>query len=201
MCFVLPGDTWSTIALREYGNSSLGRYLASYNRLPQNMQLTVGQQIMLPEIHPGGVLRASNAPMPANSVAGAMQLPVSQNFVSPAVNSAPTAPASDVRPATEEVSIPSLAIGSVIMLEGQTLGDDKGVVRLRMAEVALPVEVLEWSNTAAKIRLPQMDITGALRAEIEVLRADGSLASKSAVQLTAAAPSLAANVSQAGQGN
>lgn len=199
-CWVIPGDTWYTIALREYGNSSLCHYLASYNHLPFSQQLFVGQQILLPEIHPGGVLRASSAPLPAMFMP-VVQPVVTQNFVAPVLNAIPTVPAASIRPVAEEVSIPSLAIGSVILLEGQTLGAEKGIVRLRLAEMALPVEVLEWSNTAAKVRLPQMDLTSVMRAEIEVLRADGSLASKSAVQLTGAAPSLAANTTAAGQGN
>jgi hypothetical protein len=199
-CWVIPGDTWYTIAQREYGNSSLCHYLASYNHLQFSQQLFVGQQILLPEIHPGGVLRASSAPLPAAFVP-VMQPAVTQNVVNPIVNSIPSAPAASIRPVTEEVSIPNLAIGSVILLEGQTLGTEKGIVRLRLAEMALPVEVLEWSNTSAKVRLPQMDLASAMRAEIEVLRADGSLASKSAVQLTGAAPSLAANTTSAGQGN
>jgi hypothetical protein len=202
LCFVLPGDTWYTIAQREYGNTNLCHYIASYNRLPFSTQLFVGQQIVLPEVHPGGVLRASSAPMPAPFVP-AIQPIVTQNFVSPAVNATPTVPSANIRPATEEVSIPSLAIGSVIVLDGQTLGNDKGIVRLRLAEMALPVEVLEWTNTSAKVRLPQMELAGAMRAELEVLRADGSLASKSPVQLTLATSNAAANLAatSGAQGN
>jgi hypothetical protein len=191
LCFVLPGDTWYTIAQREYGNINLCHYIASYNSQPFSTQLFVGQQILLPEVHPGGVLRASSAPMPATFVPAAQPI-VTQNFVSPAMNTTPTVPSANIRQATEEVSIPSVAIGSVIMLEGQSLGNDKGIVRLRLAELALPVEVLEWTNTSAKVRLPQMDLTGAMKAEIEVLRADGSLASKSAVRLTLASSTAAA---------
>lgn len=203
ICFVLPGDTWYTIAQREYGNLNLCHYIASYNSLPFSTQLFVGQQIVLPEVHPGGVLRASSAPMPAPFFPAAQPV-VTQNFVSPAMNATPTAPSANIRQATEEVSIPSLAIGSVIVLEGQALGNDKGIVRLRLAEMALPVEVLEWSNTSAKVRLPQMELTGAMNAQIEVLRADGSLASNSAVRLTLAS-SNAANTNlaatNAAQGN
>jgi hypothetical protein len=202
LCWVLPGDTWYTIAQREYGNLNLCHYVASYNRLPFSTQLFVGQQILLPEVHPGGVLRASSAPMPATFVPAAQPI-VTQNFISPAVNTTPTAPAANIRPATEEISIPSLAIGSVIVLDGQKLGNEKGIVRLRLAEMALPVEVLEWTNTSAKVRLPQMELTGAMRAELEVLRSDGSLASKSPVQLTLATSNGAADLaaSNTAQGN
>jgi hypothetical protein len=158
--------------------------------------LFVGQQIRLPEIHPNGVLRASSAPMPAPFVPATAPV-VTQNFVAPATNAAQSTPAASASQ-ENETAVPSVAVGSVIVLEGQTLGSDKGIVRLRLAEMALPVEVLEWTNTSAKVRLPQMELSGAMRGEIEVLRADGSLASKSALQLTLAAQSLAAaNTTQA----
>jgi hypothetical protein len=57
--------------------------------------------------------------------------------------------------------------------------------------LSLPIEVLEWTNSSAKIRLPEVELTGAMKAEIEVLRADGSVASKSAVELTSANSRLA----------
>jgi hypothetical protein len=196
MCFVLPGDTWVTICQREYGNVNLSKSVATYNGLSMNSQLFVGQQIRLPEIHPQGVLRASNAPMPAPFVPAVAPV-VAQNFVAPATNAAQSTPVASPSQETEP-AVPSVAVGSLIVLEGQTLGTDKGIVRLRFAEMALPVEVLEWTSTSAKVRLPQMELTGAMRGEIEVLRADGSLASKSAVQLTRAAESLAAaNTTQA----
>jgi hypothetical protein len=195
ICYVLPGDTWYTISQREYGNQNFCHNVASYNGLAMNSQLYVGQQLSLPEIHPNGVLKASTAPMAAPFVP-AVTPAVTQNFVSPAVNAAPAVPAANIRQATEEPALPSVSTGSVIVLEGQSLGSDQGIVRLRLSEVALPIEVLEWTNTSAKVRLPQMDLSGAMRAEIEVLRADGSLASKSAVQLTLAAAGLAANTAQ-----
>jgi len=219
LCFVLPGDTWYTISQREYGNVNLCHYVASYNGLFMNSQLFVGQHIRLPEIHPHGVLRASSAPMPVpfipavapivtqNFVAPAMSATpispvISQNFAGPVANATQSTPLAGVGQATESASIPSLAIGSVIMLDGQTLGSDQGIVRLRLAQMSLPVEVLEWTSTSAKVRLPQMELTGAMRAELEVLRADGSLASKLAVQLTLAGQSLAAaSTTQVAQGN
>ena len=84
-----------------------------------------------------------------------------------------------------------MAIGSILTLDGQSLGDGRGSVRLVVNGLALPVEVLEWNASVVKVQLPQLDLAGALKAQIEVLRADGSLASKSAVELTPATNRLA----------
>jgi hypothetical protein len=84
-----------------------------------------------------------------------------------------------------------VAIGSILTLDGQSLGDGRGSVRLVVNGLALPVEVLEWNASVVKVQLPQLDLAGALKAQIEVLRADGSLASKSAVELTPATNRLA----------
>ena len=38
--------------------------------------------------------------------------------------------------------------------------------------------MLEWTTNSVKIRLPQVELASATKADIEVVRADGSLASK-----------------------
>lgn len=104
---------------------------------------------------------------------------------------APVAPTATIRTVSTDRSLPSVAIGSILSLDGQSLGTDRGTVRLKVNGLALPIEVLKWSTTSVKIQLPQLELAGAINAEIEVLRADGSLASKSAVELTAATSRLA----------
>ncbi len=81
----------------------------------------------------------------------------------------------------ERVSVPT---GSTLKLDGESLGSDAGVVRLRISGVAMPVEVVEWSADSTKIRLPKLDVTEATKAELEVVRADGTLASTNAISLT-----------------
>ncbi|HEY3392381.1 MAG TPA: hypothetical protein VGK58_06730 [Lacipirellulaceae bacterium] len=105
--------------------------------------------------------------------------------------SVPASPSANIRVASEERPLATVAIGSVLSLDGQALGGERGIVRLRVNGLALPVEVLEWSEESAKIRLPELDLEGPMKAEIEVLRADGSLASKTAIELTSAATRLA----------
>jgi hypothetical protein len=93
--------------------------------------------------------------------------------------------------APSEPALPKVTVGSTLVLEGQELGSEQGVSRLRVSGLSLPIEVLEWSASSATVRLPKVELAGALKAEIEVLRADGSLASKTGIELTSAAETLA----------
>jgi hypothetical protein len=196
--WVLPGDTWYTISLREYGNSSFCHYIASYNGLSMSSPLIVGQQLRLPEIYSNGTLGVSYAPVPAPFVipqAAAAPIATQNAMIAGAsLNgdaAAAATPSANVRPAATESTLPSVAIGSMLVLDGQSFGGEQGIVRLRISSLTLPVEVLEWSASSAKVRLPELELAAAMRAELEVLRADGSLASKSAIQLTPAATRLA----------
>jgi hypothetical protein len=193
---VQPGDLLYTVSMKEYGTGAVANQIARFNRLPVNAQLFVGQRLMLPSVSANGVLSASRAPMPFvdgttptnynNSTAKISQPKsiVNSNFansnLAAKVTAAPTTP-----------SLPSVAVGSTLVLDGQVFGETQGSARLRVGGLSLPIEVLEWTNSSAKIRLPEVELTGAVKAEIEVLRSDGSMASKSAVELTAANSRLA----------
>ncbi len=76
-----------------------------------------------------------------------------------------------------------VAVGSVLMVNGQAFGPQPGGARLRVGGMAMPIEVLEWTPIGVKVRLPQVEIVGSTPAEIEVLRVDGSLAAKSPIDL------------------
>ena len=79
-----------------------------------------------------------------------------------------------------------MTVGSTLLVDGQTFGDKPGAARLRVSGLSLPIEVLEWTTSSVKIHLPTVELTSATKADIEVVRADGSLASKTAVELGAA---------------
>jgi hypothetical protein len=193
---VQPGDVFYTVSMKEYGTGAVASKIARFNQLPVNAQLVAGQRLMLPSVSANGVLSASRAPMPfvdatsptnySNPVAKLSQPKtiVNSNFsnsnLAANVTVAPTTP-----------SLPSVAVGSTLVLDGQVFGESQGIARLRVGGLSLPIEVLEWTNSSAKIRLPEVELTGAMKAEIEVLRADGSMASKSAVELTPANSRLA----------
>jgi hypothetical protein len=119
-------------------------------------------------------------------------VPLQNNVTIP--NSQPTSSpttAASIRTVTEERTLPRVAIGSTLDLDGESLGNERGIVRLRVSGIALPVEVIEWSASSVKISLPKLDLNGPVKANLEVLRADGSMASSSAIELTPAATRLA----------
>ncbi len=195
-CFVYPGDTWSLLSQREYGKPNFGFTIAAFNGLSSSVRLVVGQQLRMPVIHPDGSLTPSSAPAAEQFVAPSQPviqspLPIERFTVAPQPQPSPVAPAAIIRQASREPSRPAVAVGSELMLDGQSLGDEKGSVMLRVNGLALPVDVLDWSNDAARIRMPSINIDGATKADIEVVRADGSLASRTAIELTPAATRLA----------
>src|SRR3954471_19368683 len=59
---VMPGDSWSSICSREYGNPSMWRKVAEFNRIPRNEQLRGGMQLRLPVLSPNGGMTLSSAP-------------------------------------------------------------------------------------------------------------------------------------------
>jgi hypothetical protein len=85
--------------------------------------------------------------------------------------------------------LPSIMIGSIMAINGQPLGESRGTVRLIVNGAPVALEIVEWSANAAKVRVPA-DLPAGTQAQIEILRADGSVVAKDAVQL-AAGPKLA----------
>jgi hypothetical protein len=86
-----------------------------------------------------------------------------------------------------------VSVGSILMINGQVFGNQAGGARLRLNGMAMPIEVLEWTPAGVKVRLPQIEITNVIPAEIEVIRGDGSLASKTPIDLTGSPAPLAFN--------
>jgi hypothetical protein len=180
---VLPGDTFYTVSLKEYGTSANAQYIARFNNLPQNAALVLGQTLMLPSISANRTLSMSRSP-------AAVSLPGSQ-VGSPVANFSTTSGIvgntfSNTTAPVVEAPRPKVTVGSTLLVDGQTFGDKPGLARLRVSGLSLPIEVLEWTGSSVKIHLPTVELTSATKADIEVVRADGSLASKSAVELSAA---------------
>jgi hypothetical protein len=176
------GASTAAPAPANFGQPGLGGTLPGQGIAPQGLpfgsQPQLGQQFGQP-----GLPQAPQLNMSAPNVMP-NQLPAAEA-------AQPATPAANIRVATPEESFPSVAMGSILMLDGQSLGDMAGTVRMRINGLALPVKVLDWSADGAKIQLPQLELATAIEAEIEVIRADGSLASKSAINLTPAATRLA----------
>jgi hypothetical protein len=188
--YVQPGDSFYVIALKEYGTSGPTSYLSQYNRLAPNAVLVPGQMLWLPSISANGTLSESRAPraLPA----GAATTPILSSVASTAKIT--LAPVTKIESAatTATVAEPERAkvpTGSTIKLDAQSLGEKPGVVRLKISNVALPVEVIEWSADSTKIRMPKLDVSGNMNAELEVLRADGTVAATNAISLTTSSAS------------
>lgn len=101
------------------------------------------------------------------------------------------------RPATPNAGpndrpLPSIVIGSLMTINGQQLGDNRGTVRLMVNGSPVPLEIVEWSAASAKVRIPGALPPG-IQAQIEIMRADGSVVAKDAVQLAAGQKVAAAN--------
>ncbi|MEM9186264.1 MAG: hypothetical protein AAGB00_07180 [Planctomycetota bacterium] len=64
--WVLPGESLDAICLREYGDASLWRRVAEYNRCSS---LVVGQKLLLPSIYANGRMIPSPAPAPGTPLA------------------------------------------------------------------------------------------------------------------------------------
>jgi len=94
-----------------------------------------------------------------------------------------SAPSADISVAEEEPIRTQVPVGGVLMINGQALGSATGTVRLVFDNRSLPVQVLQWGPATAKIQLPKLTLSGPLSADLEVLRADGTLASKSAIEI------------------
>jgi hypothetical protein len=75
-------------------------------------------------------------------------------------------------------------VGSILMINGQTFGDQPGGARLRINGMAMPIATLAWTSAGVQVQLPQIELTGVTPADIEVIRADGSVASTSPIDLT-----------------
>jgi len=175
----------------QLGQPQLGQPQVGQPQVGQQFGQQFGQQAqpMVPQGQPQ--VPQTNAPV-ANPTTAPNFAPNANPSEQPAMTDARVAtPAANIRVASPEESFPSVAMGSILMLDGQELGDNAGIVRMRINGLALPTKVLDWNKGTVKIQLPQLDLAKAIQAEIEVMRADGSLASKSAINLTPAATRLA----------
>jgi hypothetical protein len=152
--------------------------------LPNDLSPQVGPNGLTQSL-PNGLAAGSTGPQGAQT---ASLMTSGPNLGQP---ESPSTPAANIRPVTNEPTLPRVAIGSTLTLDGESLGSEKGIVRLRVSGLALPVEVIEWSETSVQIQLPKMDLSNPVKAELEVMRADGSLASKSGIELTPAATRVA----------
>jgi hypothetical protein len=87
--------------------------------------------------------------------------------------------------ADDSASLTVVPAGSTIKVDAQNLGPQPGRVSIVVGNLAMPGVVANWSDTAVNITLPQVEVTGPVRAKIVVRRANGSVANETPFQLTA----------------
>jgi hypothetical protein len=144
---------------------------------PQGAQL--GQKMQqLPPTAPNASQASEAGPKNNNSVTQRIAeeltgLPGLPNGKPAAPNAGPT-----------DRPLPSILIGSIMTINGQPLGDGRGSVRLIVNGSPVTLEIVEWSASEAKVRIPA-DLPAGAKVQIEILRADGSVVAKDAVQLAA----------------
>jgi hypothetical protein len=153
--------------------------------LPQGAQL--GQQIQ--QLAPQSPMAPQAPEVDSKNVGMAPQATGNQlNGLPGQSNDQPAGP----NAAPTDRPIPSILIGSIMAINGQPLGDNRGTVRLVVNGSPIALEIVEWSASAAKVRVPN-DLAAGIQAQIEILRADGSVVAKDAVQLVAGPKVAAAN--------
>lgn len=179
---VVPGDTFSTISLKEYGTAVNARFIAQFNRLLPNVALVRGRVLQLPSISATGQLGPAHPA--AKTVAPASTTPVSTAAAPAFGATAPTTGNDAVSKATDAVRT-KVAVGSELLLDGQTFGDKPGTARLSVSGLSLPITVTEWKTSGVKLVVPTVDLTKGTKADIEVVRADGTIASKTGIELVA----------------
>ena len=106
-------------------------------------------------------------------------------------NGQPNGPAAPA-PAANGRPLPSIVIGSLMSIGGQQLGNDRGMVHLIVNGQPRMLEVVEWNANGAKVKIPA-DLPAGIQAELDIIRADGSIVTKDQVQLAAGQNLAAAN--------
>ncbi len=209
---VLPGDSLPVISLKEYGTSDNAKFIARFNRFPESQALRLNQVLALPSIGAHGQLSQSRAPAadspqqsttasgsPGCSNNGTSTFPTTSTSGFPTASGsdfpgqlagttntlAKTAPAPIVNP-TPAASLSRIAVGSTLLVDAAQFGDQAGTAQLRIGNAPVTVDVLEWTASAIKVRLPQLQLAAASTADLLIMRADGTAASKTSIELIAA---------------
>jgi hypothetical protein len=199
---VLPGDTLAVISLKEYGTSANARFIALFNHFPETQALRLNQVLNLPSVGQRGQLFQSHAPVadalqPTLAASNPSGFPIAGTSTFPATgvpgfSKAGGSPLSTqfARNTTQTpISPPTLKVagGSTLLVDAQQFGPRAGSAQLRIGGVPMKVDVLEWTANAVKVRLPQLQLATAPQADLLIVRADGTIASKTSIQLIAAA--------------
>jgi hypothetical protein len=108
-----------------------------------------------------------------------------QPIVIPVTTVATTVAADGVAPVAGviEDKLMQVPVGATLTLQAKDLGDKAGQVILQMDKIALPGQVSEWKNDSVTATLPMIGLNGNVKAEIMLVKPDGSLGSSVKVEL------------------
>ena len=92
-----------------------------------------------------------------------------------------------------------IPVGATVTLQGTNLGDQLGMLVVQIDKVSLPAQVNEWKPEGVNVTLPMVGLAGPTRAQLWMVRADGTVAANVAVELLPAQQQAAAAGQAAGQ--
>jgi len=90
-----------------------------------------------------------------------------------------------------------IPVGATVTLQGTNLGDQLGMLVVQIDKVSLPAQVNEWKPEGVNVTLPMLGLAGPTRAQLWMVRADGTVAANVAVELLPAQQQAAGAVGQA----
>lgn len=96
-------------------------------------------------------------------------------------DSTPSAPAD-----SDAANAMQIAAGSTFTLKGEKFGDKAGQIGVVVGEILIPVQVIDWSDKAITLTLPQVGVGSAAKATFLVQRADGSTTKETSFAMVAA---------------
>lgn len=94
----------------------------------------------------------------------------------------PVAP-EPTEPAEPAAPLPQIESGQVVTLEDATFGEDVGAVVVKIDALILTADLLEWTDTLVKARMPRLPMAVAAEAQVVVLNAEGEIAEVVAIEL------------------
>ncbi len=77
----------------------------------------------------------------------------------------------------------SVPAGSTLLVDGQQFGSKAGSARLRIGGGLMKLPVVQWTPNAVKVSLPKADQAGTTDGDLEIVRADGSIASRTGLEV------------------
>jgi hypothetical protein len=86
-----------------------------------------------------------------------------------------------VDPAAFEVDPKAVAAGGELIVAGEGLGPEPGKVIVHLGNIEMEAEVLGWYDLGVRLKMPDLPLADATKADLVVIRGDGAAANPVAV--------------------